>query len=222
MRKRFRDDDIEAVIKILREECPNWDVPVVNFTANATRDPYKVMISTLLSLRTKDETTARACRKLFRRAQNPEEMIALGEDRIRELIYPVGFYRRKAGNIVNISEKLVEEYGSKVPDDLDELLEFRGVGRKTANLVITLGFGKPGICVDIHVHRISNRLGYIKTKNPHETEMELRRKLPVEYWIEFNYIMVAFGQHICRPVSPFCSKCPVETYCMKRGVKTNR
>jgi len=222
MIKRFRDDDIVSVLEILKDECTRWDVPVVNFTASSTRDPFKVLISTLLSLRTKDETTAEACRKLFMHANNPEEMIKLGEDMIRELIYPVGFYRKKAGNIIEISRQLVDDFDSCVPDNLEQLLKFNGVGRKTANLVITLGFGKPGICVDVHVHRISNRLGYIDSKNPHETEMELRRKLPVKYWIDFNYIMVAFGQHICRPVSPFCSRCPVEKYCMKIGVTINR
>lgn len=222
MKKSFNSDNIAKVIRILKKESKDWDVPVVNFTANATGDPFKVLLSTILSLRTKDETTAGASQRLFEFADTPEEIISLGVEKIRELIYPVGFYRRKAENIVDISQKLVNEYGSLVPDDIDELLDFKGVGRKTANLVITLGYGKPGICVDTHVHRICNRLGYVKTKTPDKTEIELRKKLPKRYWIDLNYLLVAFGQHLCRPVSPFCSSCPVEEYCMKTGVSIHR
>lgn len=222
MSRKFKDSIIGKVLKILKSESKNWDVPVVNFTATATRDPFKVLISTILSLRTKDETTAAASKRLFGQADTPEAMLELGVDAIRQLIYPVGFYKRKAENIVNICKLLINEYGSRVPDELDELLRIKGVGRKTANLVITLGFGKPGICVDTHVHRICNRLGYIETGSPEETERILREKLPRQYWIDLNYLLVAFGQHICRPVSPLCSKCPVEEYCMKKGVDTHR
>jgi len=222
MNREFKNGDILKVLRILKKESGNWDVPIVNFTATATRDPFKVLLSTILSLRTKDETTAQAARKLFRHAGTPEEVVSLGEDRVRELIYPVGFYKRKASNIIEICEKLINKYESVVPDDLEELLKFRGVGRKTANLVITLGYQKPGICVDTHVHRICNRLGYIDTKDPDETEMVLREKLPQEYWIELNYLLVAFGQHLCRPVSPICSSCPVEKYCIKAGVEKHR
>lgn len=222
MKKSFNNGNISKVIRTLKKESRQWDVPVVSFTANATRDPFKVLISTILSLRTKDETTAAASKRLFELAETPEEIVSLGVEKIRELIYPVGFYRRKAGNIVDISRKLVKEYNSRVPDEIDELLDFKGVGRKTANLVITLGYGKPGICVDTHVHRICNRLGYIRTKTPDQTEAELRKKLPKRYWIDLNYLLVAFGQYLCRPVSPFCSSCPVEKYCIKAGVSTHR
>ncbi len=220
--QKFDDGSIDKVLSILNKEVRKWDVPVINLVAASTGDPFKVLISTLLSLRTKDETTAAASRKLFKRASTPEEILKLGEEKLARLIYPVGFYNVKARRIMDISRKLIEEYGSVVPDDLDELLKFNGVGRKTANLVITSGFNKPGVCVDIHVHRISNRLGYIKTKNPEQTESELRKKLPREHWIDYNYLLVSFGQHLCRPVSPFCSTCPVERYCMRVGVKRSR
>ncbi len=222
MSREFKNGDIREVLRILRKESENWDVPIVNFTATATRDPFRVLLSTILSLRTKDETTAGASRRLFQRARTPEDVVSLGEETVRALIYPVGFYKRKAANIIEICEKLIDEYDSRVPDDLEELLKLRGVGRKTANLVITLGYGKPGICVDTHVHRICNRLGYIDTKDPGETEMVLREKLPEEYWIDLNYLLVAFGQHLCKPVSPVCSSCPVEKYCMKVGVDRHR
>ena len=219
---KFDDKDINKVVRILGKEVRKWDVPVIIFMAVSTGDPFKVLISTVLSLRTKDETTADASKRLFGKASTPEEIVKLGQKRVAKLIYPVGFYNVKAKNIINISKKLVSEYNSEVPDDLDELLTFEGVGRKTANLVITAGFNKPGICVDIHVHRISNRLGYIKTKNPDKTEMVLREKLPKKHWIDYNYILVSFGQHLCRPVSPFCSRCPIEKYCMKVGVERTR
>lgn len=222
MTKKFNDGNINKVIKILKRESKKWDVPVVNLTAVSTRNPFKVLISTILSLRTKDETTAEASKRLFSKSSTPEEMIKLGEKKIGELIYPVGFYNVKSKNILEISKVLISQYDSKVPDEIDELLKFNGVGRKTANLVVTLGFGKPGICVDIHVHRISNRLGYIRTKTPDQTEKELRDKLPKRYWIDYNFLLVSFGQHLCRPVSPFCSKCPVEEYCIKVGVSKSR
>ena len=220
--RKFEDKDIGKVIKILGKEVKKWDVPVINFMAISTGDPFKVLISTVLSLRTKDDTTADASKRLFSKASTPGEIIELGEKKVAKLIYPVGFYNVKAKNILKICKLLISKYDSKVPDDLDELLKFDGVGRKTANLVITVGFNKPGICVDIHVHRISNRFGYIKTKTPEKTEMALREKLPGKYWIDYNYILVSFGQHLCRPVSPFCSICPVEKYCLKKGVERNR
>ncbi len=220
--RKFEDKDIGKVIKILGKEVKKWDVPVINFMAVSTGDPFKVLISTVLSLRTKDDTTADASKRLFSKASTPGEIIELGEKKVAKLIYPVGFYNVKAKNILKICKLLVSKYDSKVPDDLDELLKFDGVGRKTANLVVTVGFNKPGICVDIHVHRISNRFGYIETKTPEQTEMALREKLPGKYWIDYNYILVSFGQHLCRPVSPFCSICPVEKYCLKIGVERSR
>lgn len=215
-------ENIREVLDVLREESEKWNVPVVTFTAVSSKSPFRVLVSTVLSLRTRDETTAAACGRLFREADTPEGILELGEKRISELIYPVGFYRVKAENIIGICQRLISECGGVVPDSVDELLKFRGVGRKTANLVVSLGYGKPAICVDIHVHRISNRWGYVETKNPFETEMVLREILPAEHWIEYNSLLVALGQHVCAPISPFCSRCPVSEYCPKKGVSKNR
>jgi len=217
-----KDRDITRIIEILNKSSRKWEVPIVSFVAETSRDPFKVLISTVLSLRTKDETTRAASERLFKLADSPSKMLKLSEGEIQEAIYPVGFYRVKAKNILDICTELVHKHNSNVPDDLDTLLKLRGVGRKTANLVISLGFNKHGICVDTHVHRISNRLGYIKTKNPFETEMALRSKLPKKYWIEYNGLLVALGQHLCKPVSPFCTKCPVTRYCDRVGVSKSR
>ena len=222
MARNFEDKNIGKVLSILKKEVKKWDVPIINFMAASTGDPFKVLVSTILSLRTKDETTADASKRLFSKASTPKEILKLGEKKVSKLIYPVGFYNVKARKIIKLCKQLIEKYDSEVPDDLDELLKFDGVGRKTANLVVTAGFNKPGVCVDIHVHRISNRFGYIKTKTPEQTEMKLREILPKRYWIDYNFLLVSFGQHLCRPVSPFCSICPVEKYCMKVGVKRSR
>ncbi|MEQ9618227.1 MAG: endonuclease III [Deltaproteobacteria bacterium] len=218
----MKADDINKVIGKLKKEVPKWNVPAVTLEAESSMDPFRVLISTVLSLRTKDETTAGASRRLFKLADNPRDMLELSEEEIIKAIYPVGFYRTKAKNIRLICADLIRNYDSKVPDNLDELLKLKGVGRKTANLVLTLGYNKYGICVDTHVHRISNRLGYIETRTPLDTEMALRKKLPREHWIDYNSLLVAFGQHVCRPVSPLCSSCPVESYCDRVGVVRNR
>jgi endonuclease III len=210
------------VLKILQRESAKWNVPIVTLVAQRSADPYQVLISTLLSLRTKDEVTTRASRRLFTRARTPARMLRLKPEEIRNLIYPVGFYKRKAETLLQVSRILIDQYAGSVPDNLDELLKFPGVGRKTANLVMTLGFGKPGICVDTHVHRISNRLGYVKTKSPEETEMALRDKLPAPWWIPINDILVAFGQGLCKPVSPWCSRCSVSRWCERHGVAKSR
>jgi endonuclease-3 len=186
------------------------------------KDPFFILISTILSLRTKDDVTAKASQRLFSIAETPEEMMRLDIEEIEEAIYPVGFYHNKARTIKEVCKTLIEKYNGRVPDDLDELLKLKGVGRKTANLVITLGYNKLGICVDTHVHRISNRLGYVRTKTPEETEFSLREKLPIEYWIEYNDLLVTLGQTICHPVSPKCSKCPILEYCDRVGVKRSR
>ena len=214
--------DIHNVIRALKKVVPEWDVPAVTLVAETSHDPFRVLISTVLSLRTKDETTAVASGRLFQLADNPKDMLGLSEKEIIKAIYPVGFYRTKAKNILDICDTLVNKYDSDVPDDLEELLELKGVGRKTANLVLTLGYNKHGICVDTHVHRISNRLGYVNTKTPNETETALRKKLPKKYWIDYNSLLVAFGQHLCRPVSPICSACPVSYYCDRVGVVMSR
>ena len=210
------------VLEILEKEFPKWKAPVVSLMAQQTKDPFKVLISTIISLRTKDETTAKASKKLFSVASTPEEIAKLSEEEIAKLIYPAGFYKNKAKTIKEVSKIIIEKYDGKVPDKLEELLKFKGVGRKTANLVLSEGFGKPAICVDIHVHRISNRLGFVKTKTPEETEFALMEKLPEKYWNKINKLLVGFGQTICKPVSPYCSKCPVENLCKKKNIKTFR
>jgi len=185
-------------------------------------DPFLVLVSCLLSLRTKDEVTEAASRRLFALAKTPEALLTLSLRTIEKAIYPVGFYKTKARTVHHISRELLRRFGGGVPNSLEELLTLKGVGRKTANLVVTLAFNKPGICVDTHVHRISNRLGYVKTKTPDETETALRKKLPPKYWIEFNDLLVPFGQNLCRPISPFCSRCPIERFCSKIGVTYSR
>lgn len=218
----MKDRQIHRVMKILEEEVARMGAPIVTEISRKRHDPYRVLISTLLSLRTKDETTRGAAERLLAKAPGPEELLKLREGSIRELIYPVGFYKTKASVLKEVSRRIVREYGGKVPDDLDTLLTLKGVGRKTANLVVTLGYGKPGICVDTHVHRIVNRLGYVRTKNPEETEFALREKLPRRYWIPINDYLVAYGQNLCKPVSPFCSWCRLAPYCDRIGVSRHR
>jgi endonuclease III len=209
---------LRAAMAILRQEVPNWDVPVVTLVAQEKREPYRVLISTLLSLRTQDQTTAKATQRLFALADTPQALVTLDRQTIERAIYPVGFYRTKAVQILEISQRLLDEFGGRVPDDIDVLTTFHGVGRKTANLVLAEGYSIPAICVDTHVHRISNRWGYVKTKDPLATEMALRQKLPGEYWIEYNPSLVALGQYVCKPTSPICSACPVAAFCKRLGV----
>jgi endonuclease-3 len=218
----MNDEQIHAIIARLQENLKNWDMPIVSHLAEMGQDPFKILISTLLSLRTKDETTTGATARLFGLARSPAEMLQLSEAVIIEAIYPVGFYRKKAKTIHHICRELIDRHHSSVPDNLEDLLALKGVGRKTANLVLSLGYGRPAICVDTHVHRISNRLGYVATKTPEQTEQALRSKLPVHYWRDYNTLLVAFGQRICRPVSPFCSRCPVSGYCDRKNVGASR
>jgi len=217
-----KDRDIHTAIRILRREVPKWETPIVTLMAETYGSPFRVLISCILSLRTQDATTAQASHRLFALADSPQTMVKLPVKTIEKTIFPVGFYRTKAKVIREICSVLLRDYSGKVPDDIDELLKLKGVGRKTANLVVTLGYRKPGICVDTHVHRISNRWGYIRTKNPKETEFALRKKLPEQYWIEYNDLLVSFGQHLCRPISPLCSQCPIKKYCSQIGVTTRR
>ena len=186
------------------------------------RDPFKVLISCLLSLRTKDKTTSEASARLFALAGDPASMLKLSQEQIERAIYPVGFYRIKTKQIHKICRRLLDDYDGQVPNSIEALLTLPGVGRKTANLVVTVGYGRPGICVDIHVHRISNRWGYVKTRNPKETEEALRKKLPARYWIIYNDLLVPYGQNICQPVSPFCSRCKLVKYCDRVGVTRSR
>jgi endonuclease-3 len=218
----MNERQIHSAIKILRREVPKWDTPIVTLMAETYESPFRVLISCILSLRTQDATTAKASHRLFAVADSPEAMLKLSAKKIEKLIFPVGFYRTKAGNILDICKTLIENYDGKVPDEIDELLKLKGVGRKTANLVVTLGYKKPGICVDTHVHRISNRWGYIKTPTPEKTEFALRAKLPKQYWIEYNDLLVSFGQHLCRPISPLCSQCPIAKYCDQIAVTLRR
>jgi endonuclease-3 len=216
------DRHMAEIIRLLERELENRALPIVSRLADERRDPFEILISTLLSLRTKDEVTEAAAERLFALAATPEEMIGLSSEEIRRAIYPVGFYRNKAETILHVCRELIDRFHSHVPDTLDLLLTLKGVGRKTANLVVSLGFGGAGLCVDTHVHRISNRLGYVRTKAPEETEFALRAKLPPKYWLRYNTLLVAFGRNTCRPVSPLCSGCPVAAYCDRIGVKKSR
>lgn len=211
----------EAVAK-LREAVVAWPQPLIEDMNQADQTPFKILIATILSLRTKDTTTAQVVPKLFTLADNPIDMVKLTPTQIEEAIYPVGFYRNKARSILQVCQMLLDDFDGEVPADLDQLLSLPGVGRKTANLVLTAGFGLPAICVDIHVHRISNRWGYVQTKTPEKTEMALREKLPQEYWLEYNQLLVTLGQNICHPTSPWCSKCPLAGVCPKIGVTRRR
>ncbi|MFQ5474443.1 MAG: endonuclease III domain-containing protein [Candidatus Nanoarchaeia archaeon] len=212
--------NIDTVIRILKKKTKQYVLPIVT-QYSFTKNPFFVLISTVLSLRTKDLVTAEASRRLFKLADTPSQMRKLSQARIEKAIYPVGFYKTKAKNVLRICAILNENEG-KVPDEIENLLELPGVGRKTANLVVTLGYGKLGICVDTHVHRISNRLGYVNTKSPDKTEFALRKKLPKKYWIIYNDLLVTWGQNVCVPISPWCSKCAIRNYCPRKGVEKSR
>ncbi len=216
------DFSIYTAIEILRNVTASMPQPLIDQMRETHQTPYKILVATLLSLRTKDATTAQVTPKLFALAQTPSEMVQLSLQQIETAIYPVGFYRNKAKTLHAVSHMLLEKHGGNVPRTLDELLALPGVGRKTANLVLTAGFGLPGICVDIHVHRISNRWGYVKTASPDKTELALRKKLPPEYWLEYNQLLVTLGQTLCHPTSPWCSKCPLSHFCPKIDVTRQR
>jgi endonuclease III len=219
----MRQDQITAALRIVKREILQWEEPVLGVVAReSNRDPFRILISCLLSLRTKDKTTNEASVRLYALAHQPATMLVLPLRKIERAIYPVGFYRTKAKSIHAICRRLLEVYGGTVPESIDELVTLSGVGRKTANLVVTVAYGKPGICVDIHVHRISNRWGYVRTKTPEDTEQALRRKLPAQHWITFNDLLVPYGQHLCQPVSPFCSQCKLTEYCDRVGVTRSR
>jgi endonuclease-3 len=187
-----------------------------------TEDPFAVLVSTVISLRTRDEVTDLVSPRLLAVAPNASALAKMPARRIAELIYPAGFYNTKARTLRAIGQALLDRHAGRVPDDLDALLELKGVGRKTANLVVTLGFGKPGICVDTHVHRIANRLGFVRTRTPDETEHALRKRLPRRWWIPINDLLVVFGQRHCTPLSPHCSSCPVANVCGRVGVQRSR
>lgn len=219
---RRPDPPWDDIFLILREFMKGFDLPSVSLIGEENGTPYKILISTLISLRTRDEVTLTASRRLFRKADNPSDMRTLQSSEIEELIYPCGFFRVKAENILKISDLILNKHDGKVPDKLEELMAFPGVGLKTANLVLSLGFNIPAICVDIHVHRISNRMGWIKTKNPDDSVPALEKILPEKYWIAINELLVLYGQQICTPRNPKCSQCPLSSMCRKTGVKQSR
>ena len=216
------DPEIREVIALFTRASREWVSPAVTVVSQREGDPFKVLVSCILSLRTRDGTTGAASERLFARAPDAATLATLLPEEVEQAIYPVGFYRNKAVQLIAIARRIRDEYGGRTPDEIDELLTFRGVGRKTANLVVTLGYGKPGICVDTHVHRICNRLGYVRSRTPDETEALLRRKLPPEFWIPLNDLLVMCGQNLCLPVSPRCSLCPVAHLCPRNGVERSR
>ncbi len=207
--------NIDKIVKCLYLDIETKKLPQTEFVKfmEKTRDPYIVLICCILSLRTNDKTTIGASVRMLEIGKTPEEISKISPQQLAKAIYPVGFYKNKAEQIIELSKTLVEKYNSKVPDEIEELTKFKGVGRKTANLVLTKGHGKPGICVDVHVHRISNRLGYVNTKTPDETEMALRKILPKKYWMDFNTLLVTLGQNICKPINPKCEICSINKYC---------
>ena len=208
--------EISNVIDILSKHVEKYDVPVAELIEVQTRDPFKVLVSTILSAQTKDQTTAKVSKKLFSVIDKPSDLKELSIEDIEEIIRSANYHKTKARNIKRL------ENLKQVPDTMEELLKLSGVGRKTANIVLSVSFKKPAIAVDTHVHRISNRLGFVKTKTREQTEQELMKKLPKEYWIKYNYLLVAFGQNLCTPISPHCSKCLISNYCEKIGVQTSR
>jgi len=213
--------DIAAALRLVRREIRRWSVPYLS-QAHVRHDPFRTLIACILSLRTKDAVTDAASERLFAVAATPRAILALDVPRLAQLIFPVGFYNQKARQITEICRRLRDEFNDCVPNSIEVLLTLPGVGRKTANLVVTEAFGLPGICVDTHVHRITNRWGYVRTRTPEQTEMALRAKLPARYWIEINRLLVTYGQHRCLPVSPICSECPLFEMCPRRGVVHQR
>jgi endonuclease III len=220
--------DIDEVLERLTKAVQAYKLPMVTGMVEESqgnkrgRQPFRVLIATILSARTRDEQTEKASTALFARFDSAATLAAAPLDEVEELARPVGFHKTKAVNIIKTAAALLETHGGEVPDDMDALLALPGVGRKTANLVLTLGFGSQGICVDTHVHRITNRWGYMTTKTPEETEMALRRVLPARWWIPINDLLVTWGQQICRPISPRCSECPILDACAQRGVGNHR
>ncbi len=213
---------VEHIFKTLDALIPTLDVPVIELIESQTKDPFKILVATILSARTKDQTTAEVCKRLFKTVHTAEDLRKKTVKEIEQLIYPVGFYKNKAKYLKALPAALDTEYEGVIPQTVEELVTLPGVGRKTANLVVAVAFKKPAICVDIHVHRISNRLGWVNTTTPLATEMELRRILPKKYWLKINWYLVAYGQSICTPISPHCSICTIKKYCPQIGVTTTR
>jgi endonuclease III len=217
-----RHERWHEIVRLLREHLEGSSEPSVSTVAADYQDPFRILISTVISLRTKDEVTTEASARLFSRAAAPRDLVAVSAEEIARLIYPAGFYNTKARSIHEIARTIADRFGGSVPRTREELLALPGVGRKTANLVLGLGFGIPAICVDTHVHRIPNRLGLVETTTPEQTEQALEESLPHEYWIEINGLLVRFGQRVCTPVSPWCSRCPLSGLCPRVGVQRSR
>lgn len=217
---RAYSTDIGAVCRILKKEFFRNRAPVVEMIEAQTRDPFKVLVATMLSARTRDETTSAAARRLFEKVSSIHDLDALTTAELERLIRPVGFFRVKARNLKRWHSIITGRFQGRVPSTVEELTVLPGVGRKTANLVVAVGFNKPAVCVDVHVHRIFNRLGYLVSKTPLQTEMILRRRLPQRFWTTFNSYFVSFGQHTCHPIHPRCDRCPVYRYCSRAGVQT--
>jgi endonuclease III len=210
---------IQKIYSILEKEIKKYNAPVIELVKAQTNDPFKILIATILSARTKDSTTATVCRNLFAVIKNLNDLKKIKEDELAKLIFPVGFYKTKAKHLKQLPIVIEKEFNGKIPQSIEELVLLPGVGRKTANLVLSVAFEKPAICVDVHVNRILNRIGYIKTKNPLETEMVLREKLPKNLWSKTNRIFVPYGQMLCKPIHPLCSKCKIYDYCERDGVR---
>ena len=229
---QFTNQEIDTILTTIQQATTQLEDPLVTKMSKTRRDPFKILIATILSLRTKDEMTHKASTALFSVADTPEKILSLPIEKLEEIIYPVGFYHRKATTIRNICQRLLDDYNGEVPSTLEELLSFKGVGRKTANLVVTMGFNKPGICVDVHVARITQRIGIVPTKGVKEgkilfydadrVEMILRSILPKKWWIPINDLFVRWGQNICTPISPKCSQCPITSQCNRVGVTKTR
>ena len=230
--QKFDKKKIDSILTTLEEATNKLRDPLITNISKTQKDPFKILIATILSLRTKDETTYKTSKALFNVADTPEKILKLNKSKLEELIYPVGFYRRKTETIINICQRLISDYNGDVPSSLDELITFKGVGRKTANLVVTMGFNKPGICVDVHVMRITQRIGIVPYKKIQEgevvfhdadkVELILRKILPQKWWIPINDVLVRWGQNICTPISPKCSQCPINGSCLRIGVKKIR
>jgi endonuclease-3 len=219
---KMTPEEFIKVWLVLKKQVRSLHLPWLDQMTSHERDPFKVLTSCILSLRTQDKVTGEASQRLFQLAQTPEALSRMSVERIQKAIYPVGFYRVKARRIRDLSKEIVLKYKGSVPNTIEELLRLKGVGRKTANLVVTLGYDKEGICVDTHVHRITNRWGLVRTKTPYQTEFTLREILPVRYWKQLNRYLVAFGQGICKPISPLCSQCKIRLDCVRVGVSHSR
>ncbi len=215
-----RSSQIAKVYEVLKKEYHKHPAPVVELIEIQTHDPFKVLLATILSARTKDNVTAKAAARLFETVSSMGDIEKIDREHLEKIIYPVGFYRDKAENIKQLPSVIRDKFGGKIPSTVEELVELPGVGRKTANLVVAVAFNKPAVCVDIHVHRIFNRLGFLETKTPLETEMELRASLPQKFWTTFNSYFVSFGQNTCFPIEPRCNRCPIFEYCGRISVKT--